>query len=257
MVLIWLVAALAADGTTGACVFRSDLPRLTTTLTDLEASWTALDEGTFLKNVDQLRFQLPCAAEVLPPELAARTHRALALDVWVRGEEDQAVEALLAARTLDPSWVAPPGWLPDQLAVRVAEAPPPVGSTRARHPHEGMLAFDGTPTDRRPDRTSVLQWVGDDGTVLGSWVLGHRDPLPDYDPVYHSRRNLVVASLTGLALGGALYGGAFVSASGFPETRDLQAVRAVQTRTNTLTAGGVALMALGVSGFSVALAVGR
>lgn len=254
MWLAYLTVAHAAETTTAGCATRPDAARIEGALAQLEASWGALDEAGFRRHADELRYLLPCAAEVLPPTVAARTHRAFALDAWVRGEPERAVESLRAARALDPAWVAPPGWLPDELALRELA---PVALRRAPPPRAGAVAWDGIPSDQRPDGAAVVQWVGDDGALLGSWYVQAHDPLPDYDPRYRSRRNLLGVAVTGLALGGATYAAAFASSAGLERAQDLDEVRAVQVRTNALTAGGVGLVVGGGASLALAWTVGR
>src|SRR5262245_6785813 len=108
VVTFWIAAARAADGTVADCPVHPDLGTFAHQLGELESTWSALDEPGFLKNADQVRFLLPCLAERLSPEVAARTHRAFALDAWVRGDERDGVKDLAAALTVDPSWSPPP-----------------------------------------------------------------------------------------------------------------------------------------------------
>ena len=249
--------AAAADGTTAGCVQRPDLVRFGDGLTALESSWAALDEATFLKDVDHLRFTFPCLTAPLTPDLAARTHRAFALDSWVRGDESRGLADLAAARAVDPSWKAPPGYLPDKLAIPPVDPAEVEPGPRIRPPHDGDVVFDGEHTRRRPDRVTVMQWVGGDGVVRGSWYLDPSDPLPDYDAAHHSRRNLLMTSGIALALGGAAYGAAFASGEALQEATSLARVQQVQLRTNALTAGGVSLGVAGLSALGLAVAVGR
>ncbi|MEQ1507347.1 MAG: hypothetical protein ABMB14_34280 [Myxococcota bacterium] len=187
----WWFAAHASE----PCSIRVDAERIDAALERIEASWAALDDLEFVRGVDELHLLLPCVTEVVPPGTAARIHRAYALESWVRGATADGVVALAAARQIEPGWPEPPGWFPEALAAAAAEPP---GASRAVPPRDGGLVFDGTPDARRPERPSFVQWVGGDGDVRASWYVRPDEPLPDYDPAYKSRRNLVSLGVAGV-----------------------------------------------------------
>ncbi|MEQ1568964.1 MAG: hypothetical protein ABMA64_25220 [Myxococcota bacterium] len=246
----WWFAAHASE----PCSIRVDAERIDAALERIEASWAALDDLEFVRGVDELHLLLPCVTEVVPPGTAARIHRAYALESWVRGATADGVVALAAARQIEPGWPEPPGWFPEALAAAAAESP---GASRAVPPRDGGLVFDGTPDARRPERPSFVQWVGGDGDVRASWYVRPDEPLPDYDPAYKSRRNLVSLGVAGVVAGGAAYGAAFAVGAGLERTRDLDEARAVQARANTLTVGSAALLGVGCAGLGLGWTVGR
>jgi hypothetical protein len=242
VIVAW--TALGAAAETPGCGYSADLPALTGTLDELESAWTDLDEERFRHDADQLRLALRCASVVLPTAVVARTHRAFALDAWVRGDPEAAVGELRAARAVDPSWTPPENWLPEALAQAADQEAPAAPGRAVPRPHDGEILFEGR-DDRRPDGPAVMQWVGDGGAVHGSWYLHPQDPLPDYDSIPRSRGILRTTSLVAVGLGGALYAGAFAERAAFEDASTRASAMQARGLTNGLTGAGLGLVGLG------------
>lgn len=139
----------------------------------------AVEVGRAEAPVAALLRGLPCASEVLPARLVARIHRVLGLHALRKGRSTLAIQALTAARTLDPSLQPPlPPEGPLALAWALAPARPPA-TLSLKPPKDALVVLDGLPSIWMPqDRPVLVQLVVDEvHPVLTAW-LKPGAPLP-------------------------------------------------------------------------------
>ena len=120
----------------------------------------------------------------IPPILAARLHRAVALRAFVSGDQAGARRALLAARVLDPTGEYPTSVIPADHPLRALDpgvpAVAPATNTVATPP-AGQVYFDGhSRLDRPSDRPTAYQLIGQRGDTLTGAYLLPEEPMPAY-----------------------------------------------------------------------------
>jgi len=238
-------------------------------VTSAEVAYGDLDVDGFRRAIEETALAVPCLHVVIAPSLAARTHRALGLGLYVDGEEARAAEAFAAARSVDstidlPAALVPPGHAVRDLFVRIdlssgtrAEVPPPAS---------GWLAFDGTRGDERPsDWPTIAQVLDADGAVVASDYALPGEPLPAYQvsTAWKARkpaRGVLLGVAGGLALGAAFaYGLGVASENNFHEPHpdwDRDDLLAARARTNGLTVTAVVLGTAALGSAAAGIAVG-
>lgn len=167
--LLWMLPAAFA------CAEVTPVDDLVVALADAERAWAALDDDAPLV-LDRVALLLPCVAEPLSTEQAARVHRVQGLRLWA-SQRALAEQALAAARATDPDFAWHDAVLaPEHSARQHYEAANPSGPTvRVPAPRDGALWFDGAPGRLRPTARATL--FQHDGST--AWVpAGER--LPAY-----------------------------------------------------------------------------
>lgn len=239
MLLLLPLWAQAQD--LAACTATVDPAELIQVLSRAEAAYRALDEPTFLDNVDTAFIRTPCLDGAASPELAARLHRLVAVRRW--GEApDQATRSLHAAARAAPELGVDDLVGPSHPLAHSWD-PSPVPTVRVPAPTRGELHFDGRVSRRRPVDAPVLVQLIDDGAVRFTTLLTPDAPLPDYDAIPAARAPLRWTAVGSAAGAGLLYGLAWTQAHRF-EQRGLDAgeLRAARARTNGLLVGSGALL---------------
>jgi hypothetical protein len=261
--LLVLTIALAAHAV--ECTGPIALDDVAAGLTAAESAYADLDDVGFRDRANALAgVLLPCVVAPLPPAMAARFHRVMALHLQALGDEPAAEGAMRAAHAHDPSYAFDDTLLPPTHPLRAAyEAAPAVQLVRkVPEPKAGNLAFDGTIGRLRPkDDPTVVQVLDPAGVALTTAYVGAGDPLPRYDAIARTRTALGVtsgASLGVSAVAGALAWGAFAKLhadakdqSTLPEVLD-----ADRAATNRLAAIWTVTFAVGVGTGTAAIAVG-
>jgi hypothetical protein len=258
--LLWIASSASAID----CPKRLSRDDLTVEVANAEQAYADLDMIGFRDRMNNIGgLLLPCMGDLVPPELAARTHRVMALQQLELGNPDAAAVTIAAAHAVDSTAEMPEGWLPADHPLRLAwSAAPDASFAKAPEPRAGTLAFDGHGGRERPKNLpTIVQMFDGSGIAQTTAYIGPGDPLPAYDAIPH-RRNTLLISAGGAGAGGLvllaaswLHYQSLVTAADDPTTPadDLLAGRA---GTNTLYAGGAALIGLGI-GFTVgAVAVG-
>ncbi len=178
-----LVVLAGATAASEICPEPVSLQRMADLLDQAESAFGAFDASALEATVDQAYAGLPCLDAVLPTAEAARLHRMRGLLLFLQDQPEQARPALAAAAALEPDWQLPPpfavGGHPLQVLVEevTAESSPTV---KVGTPEGIGLLFDGVATDERATaRSTVLQALGVQQTVLTSACLEPSDPIPD------------------------------------------------------------------------------
>lgn len=174
---LWITAAWATP-----CAAPAHARDVLDALDRAERAYTDLDEGTFRGEVDGIRIVVPCLTDEVPRAIAARVHRFYGLDAFVAGDRDLAAREFAAARALEPAYVFPESFVPDGNPVWhtwSALDPAALPVARVPAPPAGRLQIDGRITQDRPLEWPVfVQHFQDDGAVLDTRYLTHRDPWP-------------------------------------------------------------------------------
>lgn len=207
----WTVIAAAAEPDCGAPVEPRDW---SATLGAAEVAFVELDQAGFDAALAQASRDLGCLRAPVSPEVAARYHRLVGLDEFVRRDEERARLAFAAARAVDPLGALPAALLPPgHVARALSESASTAGAvTELWLPHGRTYWFDGVAGTARPaDRDTLLQ-VEIEGVLTHSLYLTPDDPLPrPVQALSTHRRRVWLAGGLGVALGGAVIGVAVVA----------------------------------------------
>lgn len=225
--------ALAAD-----CGFAATEAELHTTMETAEQAYAELDVASFRTANDELRLAFPCIDTPVSGPTAARLARLRALALSTAGDDNGALQALTAAKELEPSYAFPMELLPEGHALRTAYngiAPSSAPKARLPRPRGVDVLLDGQADLWRPTHRPTVFQIERDGHVQDTQLLWPGDPAPDY-PKVPVTRNRLLYTAAGLGAGAlAFYGGAWASRSGLDTAEGADALQGVQQRTNLLT----------------------
>ncbi len=214
MVLYAFMLASLAPAAEPECVDRMSRGEVGTAFERAERSFLDLDDAGFRDRFNELAgIVLPCTGDLVPPPLAARYHRLMAIHLYGLGDRDGAVASIRAAR-----WAAEADTAGDLLAPTHELAEAAAGDTeppkthRVPEPRAGSIAFDGLNGRERPIGVPTLVQVFDEsGQAVVTDYIGPRDPLPEYAAVPR-RRNLLVGVGIGAGAGAvAAFAGSFAA----------------------------------------------
>ena len=253
------------------CAEPVAIETLETRLADAEAAFADLRVEDFRVAADETALLLECLSAPVTVELAGRFHRLQGLRLFVARDEEDAVRAFAAARSVAPGLplgddLVPPG---HELRDLWEHFPLEDGRTETvGRPAAGRLLFDGTETNQRPQAWPTIVQLEDDAGVLTdtAWVRP-KEALPVYRVSPFDEGGKARKPVKGALLGtgavatigaGFLYGLAAASAASFDQdhpdwtSEDLSRQR---TKTNSLVfasaaTGGVAVVTLGL-GFAL------
>lgn len=260
-----VVALLATLASALDCPDRLTREELAAQLDAAESAWVDLDAPGFRDRANELAgLLLPCMGDLVPPDLAARTHRVLALQRYELGNRDAAAGSVAAAKAADPTIAFPETWLPaDHALVLAWQAADEPAYGKVPEPRVGNLAFDGVAGRERPrDLPTIAQQFDAAGVARATRYLGPREAFDGYDAIPRTR-NALVATSAGAGLGGAaLLVGSWLqyrsllanAADPLTPADDLQGQRATS---NLLFALGGGLVGVSVGLGAGALAVGE
>lgn len=261
MFLLMIGAALAAP------VCPATLTEFTAAVDEAEHAFVEMNASGVTNALDDAIAELSCTESVVPPALAARLHRAMALRAFISGDEAGSRRALYAAKVLDPAGDYPDTVVPPDHPLRVLLPGAILGtpaSVPVPAPATGSVHFDGRVSLARPsDRPALFQLTDARGTVKqGSW-LSAEAPMPKYTTMTTEARKrtsvpLAIAGGAALLAGGVTYGVAGVTFArhGDPAT-PLEEREGLYKTTNTLVFTSAALGALGLAGGITAVVVGE
>lgn len=246
------------------CPERLTREDLSTELTKAETAYGTLDTMAFRDRMNGLAgLLLPCMGDLVPPDLAARTHRVMALQQLELGNPTAADAAVAAIKHVDPALPLPPEWLPPEHPLRsamaAAEAP---AFGKAPEPRVGALAFDGTNGRLRPRGVPTIAQVFDaSGVAQSTLYLGPEDPLPEYAAIPRRRNTLIAAGSGSLGAGVAMIGMSYLQyTSMVAAAKDplfpADDLRAMRGSTNLLYLGGASLVGVGFGFGAAAVATG-
>ena len=261
----WSIAGAAeAPPAPGAvCVERLGRDAFATRLAEAESAWLDLDTARFRDRMNVLGgLVVPCLGDLVPPDLSARWHRAVALQLDGLGDGAGAEAAIQRARALDPALPFDDAWVGADHHLRAIPAEDP-GTRAVPEPKVGALAFDGTLGRERPvDRPTLLQQFDGSGVAQVTRYLAPDDPLPPYDAIPRRRRALLGAGAGSLLASGAALGAAYASqASLFRASEDpmvgADALVAARRRTDALAGTGYGLLGVTAVFGAAAAAVGQ
>lgn len=171
--------ALAAEA---PCVEAASPGELRSAAEVASRAFGALDPQTFATSRAHLEAGIPCLAEAISPEVAARLHVVGALGAFLEDDEARTVAAFQAAQAADPE-LELGSWLPEAHPIRLdwrfaerLEAAPPSGVGVAGG---AALLADGQATGALVlGRPAVLQRVG--AERLEETLYWPGDTLPDW-----------------------------------------------------------------------------
>lgn len=277
--ILWLLP-LASNIAHADCLNAISNVAFTSSLAQAQSAYGDLDIEGFRTAMVQIRGDLPCLAEELPPHLAAELHRFEGLLAFTDRRSDRSTSAFAAARRIEPHYhfldsFVPPGnpVLGDYTALNPDDGKDQV----LAEPAEGRIVLDGRSSLQRPESfPSVFQLVTDSGEVRSTSYLWPEDATPAYavraqtvSNVQNPNSNAVAALHTGpnrgllttagvgLIASATLYGGAFVVHRRYTDLDTApERLDGLRTTNNllVLSSGAVAATALtlGTSAFLVA-----
>lgn len=178
--------ALAIGVASASCPEPTDAAGLEGALERAEARFASLDPAGFADALRQATLGLPCLADPVAPELAARYHTLVALELYGAGRVEDARASFASARAASPDRGLPVALVPagHELHARFAEAPIDGPRQPFPPPAAGELLLDGRSRDARPtDRPVIAQHVAAGGDVRDTRYLLPQDPLPPYEPL--------------------------------------------------------------------------
>jgi hypothetical protein len=261
VLVAWFVGVASAGDV--ACADPIGIPELEAKLDAAETAFADLDDAGFRDDVNELGgLLLPCVGQAIPPALAARYERVVALQLHGIGDHAGAVGAIHASKARDPEFRFDDAFLPADHPVRLAwDASPTVQRTHTvPEAREGTLLFDGLATRARPkDDPAIVQVLDAGGNAVHTVYLGARSPLPAYDIVPRRRNALLVASGATLAASAATLGAAWGAHGGlYGDASDqglpAEPILADRARTNALAVTSGVLLVGGV-GLGVTAAI--
>ena len=255
---------------------------LAAAIDDAEKAFAAMDVAGLRSGIDDAVLEVACLTAPIPPVLAARLHRTVALRAFLTTDESGARRALLAARVLDPTGEYPSTVIPSDHPLRKLD-PGATSVTPATitvpPPPSGLVYFDGHNRFERPsDRPTAYQLIGSRGDTLSGAYLLPEEPMPAYPignapvPVAESTTStttvaakkshlsvhLSIMAGLGLAAAGVTYALAGDSNTTFYEEGQTEdEIRAAYDQTNTFVYISAACAAAGVGTGVAALVVGE
>ena len=228
MLSLLMTAALAQEP---ACDEPTDTLQVVSAIERAENAWSMADAKNFNDANRAMATLLPCLEEPLTRSMAARVHRMNGLSHFLNRNDAEMQLSFAAARATAPAFRWPADLVPPDHPVldgynAMDTTDLPTEVTLA--PKDGSSSYDGREGLARPTSVPTLhQHLGDDGSVLGTWLLNPGDPLPDYPRVSPSvaatpsgeiqrrgaRLPMLLGAAGGFAASGVMYGLA-ASASG-------------------------------------------
>lgn len=259
------VEAGAVDsGAVDPCTVPVPATVLTADIDRAESSYAQLQGEGFVGMLEDAALDLQCLDVVVPPGLAGRFHRLLALRLYGEGRSSDARSAFVAARAASPGLDLPTSLVPagHELHDLFDAAPVSSDASPIPAPLDGFVAVDGLPASTRPaDAPAVVQVVDGAGRVLVTRYLLAEEPLPVYasappapdepPPALSPPRGpriakwpLLAGAIVSAAGGVTLYALAARSEAEFkgplPDAFGREDLRKLQLRTNLLAAGSIA-----------------
>jgi hypothetical protein len=178
------LALVGAHFAAAACPEPLDGAALAGTIERAESQFASLDPAGFVDALREASIDLPCLAEPVSPDLAARYHTLVGLELYGAGRLEDARGSFAAARAAAPERGLPAALVPagHELHGRFAEAPIDGPRAPVPPPAVGDLLLDGHSGDSRPaDRPVIAQRVDGGGAVTDTRYLLPTDPLPPYE----------------------------------------------------------------------------
>ena len=225
------------------------------TVTKAEAAYAELDEDGFVREMDRLVVQLPCAEGVLPTPVVARVHRTMALGLF-GSHRDRATAHAAAARSVDPDLAVVP-LVSEQHPLATAWARQPDARQERMAPAaKGVQLFaDGHPTQHLPRERAVLWQLASAGELSTRFVYP-TDPIPSYPQRASLRRPLRWGAAGSGVVAIGLYGLATASAASFRQPdRDAAQLERLRSTTNGASVGAGIATTLAASTLAVSFVV--
>ncbi|MCO4745369.1 MAG: hypothetical protein KC912_11320 [Proteobacteria bacterium] len=171
-------------------------------VTSTEALYSAFEFDQFRTSVQELALDLPCLGEALAPSQAARYHRVVGIDLFIRRRTEPAAQSFAAARSAEPDFNFSTELIPEEHAIRdlYASAPSSGGAVDAlAAPLSGVIRIDGSETLERPRSTpTIFQYIDADGATQTTSYLVPTAITPSY-PVAPAATDAVTSSTPGPA----------------------------------------------------------
>lgn len=202
--LLWSASARAAN-----CPETYAIEQLNAMLDSSESAYRNLDDN-YPAIAQKVVDALPCMADLIPRETAARLHREVGLQQMMAKQETKAQQAFAAARTIQSYYSFPEDLVPPGHPVRTAyeaisiDAPK---STSIPSPSGASVRLDGDISLSRPTDWPVLfQMIDPTGKVVDTEYLWPETPTPAYQAASKKQASSGGASASPLAPVGVIGG---------------------------------------------------
>jgi len=155
---------------------------LATTAWEARAAFEAMDQHTFVNQMDQLNQMIPCLNEPIDPMGAATIHLLKGLKLFGQKDLEGATLAFAAARSASSGFQMPESVAPAGHPLHAAFATIPIDNPEMRDVafESGMtLLVDGKSASSRPAAwPAIVQLAGTDGATAMTAYLFPSDPIP-------------------------------------------------------------------------------
>ncbi len=166
------------------CAFTARASEVRDKLDEAETAYKNVDVDGFANAMDEVHVMLPCVADRVTVEEAARLHRMVGIQTFANGREREAKAALTAAARTEPTWRVPPDLLPASHPLTLiynGVQPGPDPRVEVPRAIDGPIRFDGVQEVGRPsERPTLFQLLDADGDAISTKYLWAEDELPDY-----------------------------------------------------------------------------
>lgn len=176
-----ILPLLSALALAAPCESPATVQQLMVSLGDAEVAFASMDEGGFAAATTHADQLLSCLSETLTPPDAAAWHRVEGLEAFLAGQAQRASLHFGASRALQPAYRLPTSIAPEGHPLRTAfeQAPTAAEYLRVGSGDAAWLVVDGRRSETAPvHRPSVVQWVGDDGSIQTTRVVAEASELP-------------------------------------------------------------------------------
>ncbi|MCO4747931.1 MAG: hypothetical protein KC912_24275 [Proteobacteria bacterium] len=206
--MLWIAALWLAPAFAIECKEPVQHEELVAALDAAEAFYVDLEEEAFRDKVNEISgLLLPCVEAQIAPELAARYHRNLALQLSAVGDEIGAQETLQAAYNAHPEFVWDDAMLAADHPLRVTYDGLQAwdAGSKVAEPRSGSISFDGVNGRFRPSTPLIYQRFDATGRATETLYVGPGEGLPTYSAIPRKRNTLIGCAGGALGLSGTTW----------------------------------------------------
>jgi len=193
---------------------------LKTIIDSLELSFIKRDIESLQNTLEKSSQVIECLDTVISPELAARYHLFSGMSHWIQGQEEQAILAFSAAKTINPDQgIASTLFSEDHQIHTVYREAESLPSSKEKGKQAKNTYFDGRKGITRPQEVPTIYQVTRGNTVVLSSVLIGEQPIPEHSAGTISSKNeaLMWSTIAASAVGILAFTGSYLTHRQFSE----------------------------------------